>query len=158
MIAHASILELMNAARKAWTWEEVDRLEHEITKRGAWGLYTQLEGKQYRRTAKEPLDTRNRLTKWAHERLEAWLEWRYQDPMRRSAFLHVTVSFLSLLVMALPVASFTVITLGSVEASRTGASANGVICSFWLLIAATVLVVSLRSLFIAVLVRQETDE
>lgn len=156
--ARASIFELMNAARKAWTWEEVDRLEHEIAKRGAWGLYTQLEGKQYRRTAAEPLDTRNRLTRWAHERLEAWLEWRYQDPVRRSTFLHVTVSFLSLLVMALPVTSFTSVTLGSVAASHRGESASGVIIGFWLLIAATVLVVWLRSLLIAVLVRQEPDE
>lgn len=38
--ARASIFELMNAAQKAWTWEDVDRLEHEIAKRGAWGLYT----------------------------------------------------------------------------------------------------------------------
>ena len=156
--ARASIFELMNAARKAWTWEEVDRLEHEIAKRGAWGLYTQLEGKQYRRTAAEPLDTRNRLTRWAHERLEAWLEWRYPDPVRRSTFLHVIVSFLSLLAMALPVTSFIVITLGSVAASHRGESASGVIIGFWLLIAATVLVVWLRSLLIAVLVRQEPDE
>ena len=156
--ARASIFELMNAARKAWTWEEVDRLEHEIAKRGAWGLYAQLEGKQYRRTAARPLDTRNRLTRWAHERLEAWLEWRYQDPVRRSTFLHVTVSFLSLLVMALPVTSFISVTLGSVAASHRGESASGVIIGFWLLIAATVLVVWLRSLLIAVLVRHETDE
>lgn len=156
--ARASIFELMNAARKAWTWEEVDRLEHEIAKRGAWGLYTQLEGKQYRRTAARPLDTRNRLTRWAHERLEAWLEWRDQDPVRRSTFLHVTVSFLSLLAMALPVTGFTSVTLGSVAASHRGESASGVIIGFWLLIAATVLVVWLRSLLIAVLVRHETDE
>ena len=156
--ARASIFELMNAARKAWTWEDVDRLEHEIAKRGAWGLYTQLEGRQYRRTAAEPLDTRNRLTRWAQKRLEAWREWRYQDPVSRSAFLHVNLSFLNLLAMALPVASFTVITLGSVAASHRGESASGVIIGFWLLIAATVFVVWLRSLLIAVLVRHETDE
>lgn len=156
--AHASIFELMNAARKAWTWEEVERLEHEIAKRGAWGPHTQLEGRQYRITAAEPLGTRNRLTRWAQKHLEAWLEWRYQDRVSRSAFLHVNLSFLNLLAMSFPVASFTVITLGSVEASRSGASANGVICSFWLLIAATVLVVWLRSLLIAVLVRHETEE
>ena len=156
--AHASIFELMNAARKAWTLEDVERLEHEIAKRGAWGLYTQLEGRPYRRTAARPLDTRNRLTRWAHERLEAWLEWRIQDPVRRSIFLCITLSFLNLLAMSFPVASFIVITLGSVAASRSGASANAVVASFWLLIAATVLVVWLRSLFTAVLVRHETGE
>ena len=156
--AHASIFELMNAAQKAWTWEDVDRLEQEIMKRGAWGLYTQLEGRPYRRTAAGPLDTRNRPTRWAHERLEAWLEWRDQDHVSRSAFLHVTVSFLNLLAMALPVTSFMVLTLGSVAASRSGASATAVIFSFWLLIAATVLVVWLRSLLSAVLMRHETDE
>ena len=156
--ARASIFELMNAARKAWTAEDVDRLEHEIMRRGAWGLYTQLEGGPYRRTAAEPLDTRNRLTRWAHERLEAWLEWRYRDPVRRSAFLHVTLSFLDLLAMSFPVTSLIVITLGSVAASRSGASATAVVSSFWLLIAATVLVVWLRSLLSAVLMRHETDE
>ena len=156
--ARASIFELMNAAQKAWTWEDVERLEHEIMKRGAWGPYSQLEGKQYGRTAARPLDTRNRLTRWAHERLEAWLQWRYRDPVRRSAFLHVTLSFLNLLAMSFPVTSFIVITLGSVAASRSGASATAVISSFWLLIAATVIVVWLRSLFIAVLMRHETEE
>lgn len=155
--ARASIFRLMNAAQKAWTWEDVDRLEHEITNRGAWGLYTRLEGRQYLRTAKEPLDTRNRPTRWAHERREAWLGWLYQDSVRRSAFLHVTVSFLSLPVMALPVTSFTSVTLGSVAASHRGESASGVIIGFWLLIAATVFVVWLRSLLIAVLVRHEAD-
>ncbi len=156
--AHASIFELMNAARKAWTWEDVDRLEHEIMKRGAWGLYTQLEGKPYRRTAARPLDTRNRLTRWAQKRLEAWLEWHYKDHVSRSAFLHVNLSFLNLLTMSFPVASLIVITLGSVAASRSGASATAVIFSFWLLIAATILVVWLRSLLSAVLMQHETDE
>ncbi len=156
--ARASIFELMNAARKAWTAEEVDRLEHEIMRRGAWGLYTQLERGPYRRTAAEPLDTRNRLTRWAENRLEAWLELRIQNPVRRSIFLHVTLSFLDLLAMSFPATSVIVITLGSVGASRSGASATAVVSSFWLLIAATVLVVWLRSLLIAVLMRHETDE
>lgn len=84
---HASIFELMGAAKKAWTLDDVKRLEVEIAERGAWVLYTRLEGSEYQKTGAGAPDTRNRVTRWAEGQVVKWLESRYRDHARRRQFL-----------------------------------------------------------------------
>ena len=101
--AHASIFGLMDAAKKAWTMYDVQRLELEIAKRGAWDLYIQLEGSAYRRTAVDVLDTRPPWLRRTEDRLELWLESRFNDQERFEHFLKVapTVSIALALVLLL---------------------------------------------------------
>lgn len=110
---YASIFALMSAAKKAWTLEEVERLELEIMNRGAWDLYTRLEHKQYRQTAKGPLDTRDNLTKWLEKRVKRWLESGYTDPKQRLRLLSSAQIVLGSLLVGLPVFFMTCIGVGN---------------------------------------------
>lgn len=101
--AHASIFALMIAAQRAWTRYDVQRLEEEIARRGAWELYLQLEGTAFRATAVDAFDARPPWLKRAEDRIETWLESRFKDQGRFERLLKIapTVSFLLALVLLL---------------------------------------------------------
>ena len=73
------------------------RLEVEIVKRGAWDLYTQLEGSAFRKTVAGVPDTRPPWLKNAEDRLETWLERRLKRSERLKRFLQVAPTVLFML-------------------------------------------------------------